>query len=217
MRLFQQHLARCFIAGIVALLPIAGIVLGIVYFEVQLSGSWLKDQGFYFFGMGLLFTLISIYLVGFVVSTFIGQLAWRVVDRLLNRLPILGNLYQTLKQLLGYGEGPNAFFQRVVFVHNRELDADQIGLVTREANEATQGHLAVFVPFAPTPTSGRLIFVEASKVRPAGMTVNEAMKWLVSIGSGFGEDSQLSLAKPGDSTTPAPDASSAQPPANSGE
>lgn len=191
MRFLQQHITKCVVAGIVALLPIVGIVLGVVYFEMQLSSSWLQDQGFYFFGMGILIAAVTIYLVGFAVSTFIGRFVWHMVDRLLNRLPILGNLYQTLKQLLGYGEGPNAFFQRVVFVRTRDFDGEELGLVTREATAGdAQGRLSVFVPYAPTPTLGRLIFVESSKVRPADMTVNEAMKGLVSIGAGFGDEEE---------------------------
>jgi uncharacterized membrane protein len=99
-------------------------------------------------------------------------------------LPLLGPLYQTLKQILGYGEGPDAVFRRVVLIAAPDLGGDEIGLVTSEAASGGSGSLlTVFVPSAPTPTTGRLILVDARQVRPVAMSVNEALKTLVSLGT----------------------------------
>ena len=184
MRFIRQHFSRCIVAGIVALLPIGGFVLMVVYLESQIANSWLKNQGFYFFGLGLVLAAVAIYLMGLVVSTFLGRWIWNSVDRLLDQMPLLGGLYQTLKQILGYGEGPDAVFRRVVMIPSRDLDGDEIGLVTNESPLEGEGQrLTVFVPSAPTPTTGRLVLVDAEKVRPIEMSVSEALKTLVSIGS----------------------------------
>ena len=67
---------------------------------------------------------------------------------------------------------------------NMPLDGDEIGLVTNETDQAGAGQrLTVFVPSAPTPTTGRLVLVDADKVRPIEMSVSEALKTLVSVGS----------------------------------
>jgi uncharacterized membrane protein len=180
---FRKHLVRCFVAGIVAILPIAGLAVTIAYFENQVAGIWLKNQGFYFFGLGLLILAVLIYLIGLVVSTFIGRWVWNRVDRLLDHMPVLGNLYQTLKQILGYGSGPGGLFQRVVLVPFQNPDRLEIGLVTVDSNEKTEGRLAVFLPSAPTPTSGRMVYIEPDKVIATSMRAGEAMQILVSMGT----------------------------------
>lgn len=179
----RNHVVGSFIAGIVALLPVVGLGITVVYFENTVAGVWLKNQGFYFFGLGILIVTMLVYLVGLTVSTFIGRWLWRRADILLDRLPVLGNLYQTLKQILGYGEGPKGLFQRVVFVSVDASDRSELGLVTREACDETSGKIVVFVPNAPTPTSGRLLYVDPSLVKPSPLTASQAMQLLVSLGT----------------------------------
>lgn len=183
MKAIRRHFSRCVVAGIVALLPIGGLVLTVVYLESQIATLWLERQGFYFFGVGLLVATVTVYLIGLFVSTFLGRWIWNSADRLLDQLPLLGSLYQTLKQILGYGEGPDAVFRRVVLIPSRDLDGDEIGLVTSEAHRSRDGRLTVFVPSAPTPTTGRLVLVDENKVRPVKMSVSDALKTLVSVGT----------------------------------
>src|SRR6185295_15474767 len=122
MKFLSQHITRCSLAGIVALLPIGGFVITVVYLEASIAGSWLAKQPYYFPGLGLLATAAAIYLIGLTVSTFLGQWLWKRVDLLFDSLPALGRLYQTLKQIIGYGEGKDAIFQRVVLIRGREPD-----------------------------------------------------------------------------------------------
>lgn len=179
----RNHIVASFIAGIVALLPVVGLVITVVYFENTVAGVWLKNQGFYFFGMGILIATIFVYLVGLTVSTFVGRWLWRKFDVLLERLPILGSLYQTLKQILGYGQGPKGLFQRVVFVSMESSNHRELGLVTREACDETAGRIVVFIPNAPTPTSGRLLYVDPQLVQASNLTASQAMQLLVSLGT----------------------------------
>lgn len=177
------HLTRCFIAGIVALLPIGGTILTIAYLESTVAGSWLAKQPFYFPGAGLLLAAALIYAVGLVVTTVLGQWMWTRLDRLLDRLPILGRLYQTLKQLLGVAEGEDAIFRQVVLVPARDTAAVEIGLVTHETVDAAgKKQRVVFVPSAPTPTTGRLLIVDESLLVPLDISASDAMKALVSLG-----------------------------------
>lgn len=179
----RQHLVTSFIAGIVALLPVVGLAITVVYFENTVAGVWLKNQGFYFFGMGILIAAVFIYLVGLTVSTFVGKWLWKRIDLLLEQLPVLGSLYQTLKQILGYGDGPKGIFQRVVFVTHESPGRRELGLVTREACDETQGRIIVFIPSAPTPTSGRLVYVEPEYIQPSSLSASQAMQLLVSLGT----------------------------------
>ena len=183
MNILSKHISRCFLAGIVALLPIGGFVFTVVYLEAMIAGSWLAKQPYYFPGLGLLATAAAIYLIGLTVSTFLGRWLWNQIDLLFDSLPALGRLYQTLKQIIGYGEGKDAIFQRVILIHSREPDGAELGLVT---NETTDAHgtrkLVVFVPGAPIPTTGRLIVIDESCTTALSVTVNDALKTLLSVG-----------------------------------
>ncbi|MEE8105142.1 MAG: DUF502 domain-containing protein [Planctomycetota bacterium] len=176
-----RHLTRCFVAGVVALLPVGGTVVALAYFESEFADTGLKDQDFYFPGLGLLAAIAAIYLTGLVVSTWLGRWFWGFFDRLLERLPALGRLYVTLKQILGYGEGEDAMFQRVVLVPGSIGGALELGLVTNRIED--DGRLVVFVPGAPNPTLGRLALIDPSDARDAGISVSAALKALVSVGA----------------------------------
>jgi uncharacterized membrane protein len=102
---------------------------------------------------------------------------------MLNNLPALGRLYQTLKQILGYGEGKDGMFHEVVLVPSRDIDAVEIGLVTNQMiDERGESKLIVFVPSAPNPTNGRMLVIESSLVHRINVPVSEALKALVSVG-----------------------------------
>lgn len=183
MTFLTQHITRCLLAGIVALLPIGGFVMTVIYLESAISSSWLAKQTWYLPGLGLVATTAGIYLIGLTVSTFVGRWLWALVDRLLDNLPMLGRLYQTLKQIVGYGEGKDAIFQKVVLVPNGENEGHELGLVTNEIDGANGAReLVIFVPDAPNPTAGRLVVIDSGAVRPVAMPVSDAMKMLLSVG-----------------------------------
>lgn len=183
MHLLTRHVSRCFLAGVVALLPIGGLVLTVVYLEATLAGSWLAKQPWYFPGLGLLATAAAIYAIGLTVSTFLGRWAWSRFDMLFDNLPALGRLYQTLKQIIGYGEGKDAIFLRVVLLKGSSPDGEELGLVTNETTDAAGlSKLIVFVPGAPNPTAGRLIVIDAARTVPLSMSVSDALKTLLSVG-----------------------------------
>ena len=176
-----RHVVRCLIAGIVASLPIGGTVLVFIYMESVLSASWLASKAFYFPGLGLLLVVVALYVIGVFVTTFLGRWIWRRLDSGLSRLPLVGGLYQTLKQILGYGGGADAIFQQVVLVPSEDTGGVQIGLVT---DRRADGKLAVFLPGSPNPTAGRLVLIEEEGLTALQNPVVDALKTLVSVGKG---------------------------------
>ncbi len=176
-----RHVTRCLVAGIVALLPMGGAVFTVVWLEGAISGSWLSKQTWYFPGLGLLLALVAIYLVGLFVTTFLGRWLWRRVDRVLERLPLLGTLYQSLKEILGYDSSRERFFHGVVAVACDE--GHEIGLVTGEApGPDGTPHKLVFVPSSPNPTNGRLVLIGADRLRRLDIKTADALRALVSMG-----------------------------------
>jgi uncharacterized membrane protein len=146
---------------------VAGLIITIAYLESTISGSGLSNMPFYFPGFGLLAAVIFIYLVGLAVTTFVGKWIWKRADGILDKLPALGRLYQTLKQILGYGEGEDAIFYEAVLVPSRDTESEELGLVTNRISGDEGGtKLVIFVPGVPNPTSGRLIVMDEASVKP---------------------------------------------------
>ena len=185
MKRMSQHLVRCLVAGVVAILPIAGLIIFINYLETTLSNSGLANLPFYFPGLGILAAALFVYFVGLTVTTFVGRWIWKRVDRLLNSLPLLGKLYLSLKQILGYGEGADAVFTGTVLVPDPYRQGRELGLVTNEITLADGSkNLVVFIPGSPNPTSGKLIIADPDSLERISMPVSEALKTLVAVGKG---------------------------------
>ena len=176
-----QHVTRCLVAGIVALLPMGGAVFSIVWLEGALTASWRDGAGWYFPGLGLLLALLVIYAIGLFVTTFVGRWLWRRADRLLESLPLLGTLYQSLKEVLGYDTGRERFFRGVVAV--RADEGYEIGFITGEAmGPDGKPHTLVFVPSAPNPTNGKLLLVDPARLQKLDVKTADALRALVSMG-----------------------------------
>ncbi len=176
----SSHVSRCVVAGIVALLPVGGALLTICWLESALA-SWRQEDWFYFPGLGLIVTLLAICLVGLLVTTFLGRWLWRVFDRAIERLPLIGMLYQSLKEVLGYDTGKERFFQGVVLVAG--VTGEELGLITGQA-EGLEGppRTIVFVPGSPNPASGRLVLLEESQLRRVDVPVADVLRMLVALG-----------------------------------
>ncbi|MCA8949274.1 MAG: DUF502 domain-containing protein [Planctomycetes bacterium] len=176
-----SHVTRCLIAGIVALLPIGGTVLSLALLESTIAESWLANQAWYFPGLGILAALALVYAVGLFVTTFLGRWLWRQLDQLLERLPLLGTMYQSLKEVLGYDSGKERFFRGVVLVPSD--GGSELGLVTGEAATPDgRMHTLVFVPSSPNPTNGRLVLVDPATLQPLDVRASDALRTLVAIG-----------------------------------
>jgi uncharacterized membrane protein len=179
----KKHFTQCFLAGMVAILPIGGLIL-ILY---KLDGAidpMLKNLGLPDFpGRGLLAGIIVIYLLGLTVTTFIGRWAWGLMDKILSHVPGLALLYNTLKQILGYGSGKDALFIRVVFIKDEAAGTMELGLVTEETKAADQPERwTVFLPGSPNPAIGRMVLVEPARCIPTTISVDVAIKALLSTG-----------------------------------
>jgi len=185
MQTLSQHITKCIVAGIVAILPIGGLILTVAYLESLISGSGLSGFDFYFPGMGLILAVVAIYCVGLTVSTFVGKWFWAAVDSMLNRLPALGKLYLSLKQILGYGEGDDAIFHETVLITSQDKVGEELGLITNTITMPDGiSKYVVFVPGSPNPTAGRLIVVDPVHARKIPASTNEALRILVALGKG---------------------------------
>jgi uncharacterized membrane protein len=137
------------------------------------------------FCVAIVLTLIA----GFFVATFFGRKLYQWFEAILKRVPLIGTIYPYARQFTDFffGDEKKQDFKTAVAVPFPMRGTYSIGFVTSEGmkslNEATQKHLVcVFVPAAPTPFSGFVIYVPREDLIPLPLSVDEAMRIIISAG-----------------------------------
>jgi len=141
------------------------------------------------FGVGIVLTVLSIFLVGMAAKSFLGRQFLRLTEHIVNKVPLVRSVYTGIKQLSDavFTSAGKESFNRAVLVKFMGEDAYAVGFVTGE----TQGEaqlltpervVNVFVPTTPNPTSGYLLMVPADKLIELHMTVEQALKMVISGG-----------------------------------
>ncbi len=188
-----------FLAGLVVVVPIA-ITIWLAWWFISLFDRWVKPLipeiynpdhylPFTVPGVGLLFTVVVITLIGALTANLLGRslIAWW--ERILDRMPVLRSIYRGSKQIVhtafsrgthnfrsvGLMEYPRPGVHVVAFIA-RELDSGELGM------EPGTPMYACFMPTTPNPTSGFLFFVRQEQVRILDISVEDAAKLVISAG-----------------------------------
>jgi uncharacterized membrane protein len=180
MNAVYRHVTLCLLTGLVTMLPIGGTV--ILVFAAENFLRPLVPARLYFPGVGLISVLVLLYLLGVTLTTFLGRWLWNRLDIILSRLPGLGMLYRSLKQILGFDAGEGALFQRVVLVPDEGTGGAEIGFVTTVEGDGEGKRLVVFLPGSPNPAQGRLLRLPTDRVLPTDWSIDQALKGLLSLG-----------------------------------
>lgn len=178
-----RALRQYFVTGLVALLPVAitvYIAYRIVVFFDQASA--LLPLKYEIPGLGLIITLVFITLFGMLVSNILGQSLVRLLEWAFDRVPVVRSIYDGVKQIIGTftKRGDRNGFQSVVLVPYPDPVSRAMGFVMNE--DVAPGRVGVFIPFSP-PTGGYLLFFNRNEVEPSALSVDEAMKLLISGGT----------------------------------
>ncbi len=163
-------------------------------------------------GIGIVIVLAILILLGMFVAGFVGRWALKTGENLLNRVPILRSIYKAIKQVFEtlFSQQSMAF-REVVLIEYPRRNVYAIAFVTGghstllEAG-AQQSVINVFVPSTPNPTSGFLLFVSPDDAVVLSMSVEKAMKMIVSGGlltpESKGEDREIESSAVSDRTNP---------------
>lgn len=144
-----------------------------------------KIIGFRIPGLGILLILVTLYLIGYLASNVIGKRFFNLVEKILNRIPIIKTTYQIGKQVsVALSLPEKQIFKRVVLVEYFRLGTLTIGFVTGTILDKANNKklLKVFIPTVPNPTSGIFVILKESKVIESGWSVEQAMKIVISGG-----------------------------------
>lgn len=132
--------------------------------------------------MGLAAFIPLLVLLGLFTRNLVGMAFFRAVDRVFDRIPLVKGLFTTFKQIAGvFGNEQGRSFKQVVAVQFPQPGTLALAFVTRD--EPDSDLVAVFLPTTPNPTSGFLLLVRRAEMEPVGLTVEEAIKLVVSGGA----------------------------------
>lgn len=182
---------RYFVSGVLVVVPIILTIVVIKFIFETVDGLLQpllqKLLGYSIPGLGIVVTFLLIILAGLLTRNFIGAEIHRLVEKLLTRLPIIRTIYSAAKQLLEAIALPSmSSFKEVVLIEYPRKDAYVICFISQKFKLEKDGQLrdfmAIFVPSTPTPISGMVIIVPAEDVIYLDMTIEEAIKYLVSGG-----------------------------------
>ena len=139
-------------------------------------------------GLGLLVLLIAVTLIGALTAGLIGRWLLQTGERVLNRMPVVRSIYSAIKQIFEtvLAQQSNAFREAVLVEYPRR-GIWAVGFITGTTKGEVQNlteeeTVNIFLPTTPNPTSGFLLFVPKSDVVPLGMSVEEAVKMVISGG-----------------------------------
>ncbi len=188
---------RYLIAGLLVWVPL-GITIWVLHALVSaldqtllvVPESWRPEAlfGFAVPGLGVLLSFIVLLLTGVVAANFVGARLIRMWEAVLTRIPFVKSIYSSVKQVSDtlLSDQGNAFRKALLveFPHAGSWTiAFQTGTpASAVASVLEEEHISVYVPTTPNPTSGYFLVVPASKVREIDMSVDEALKYIISMG-----------------------------------
>jgi uncharacterized membrane protein len=193
-----------FFTGLVITAPIAITIWATIWF-ISIFDRWVKpfvpdayNPDTYLPvrvpGFGLLFALIVITLIGALAANLVGRTLFGIWDNILQRTPVVRSIYKGSKQIFEtLFAQKGASFQKVCLVEWPRRETWSIGFISREVDggmvglEAGRAMYAVYVSTTPNPTSGYVFFCDVDDVRLLNISVEDALKLVISMGLVFPE------------------------------
>lgn len=185
------------LTGLLVLGPIGltAIVLRWIFnFFDGFLGPYLKEYvEWYVPGMGIILTIVAVYLIGLLASNFIGKKSIQIFERILARIPLVKNVYSTAKSIFqAFSLQGKSSFKKVVLIQYPRKGLWTLAFVTgTTTGDDGEEYHSMFVPSTPNPTTGYVIFIKKSEALDTRFTVEQGLKLLISGGMVLPE--QMSL------------------------
>ncbi len=197
-----NKIRKTFFAGILVLAPIT-LSIYILYFLFNFLDGILKETIINILirrfgekniitaipGLGILFLLALIFITGAITRNYIGRKILAVGDYIVTHIPLLNRIYIAIQEISEavFSEKRELFKKPVLIEYPRE-GCYSIAFFTQDTKGKIQDNISedvvsVIVPTTPNPTSGYLLFVPKKDVQELNMSVEEALKLVISGGS----------------------------------
>ncbi|UCG52521.1 MAG: DUF502 domain-containing protein [Candidatus Latescibacterota bacterium] len=202
----MKYLRRHFFTGLLVLTPtvITGWLVWKIFVTVDnlIAPFQKKFPLIDIPGIGFVFVLLIILITGFLASNLIGRRFIALGERLLNRLPLIRRIYNASKELSEvFLTDKKTVFQSVVLIRYPHPNSYALAFVTNRGagyfNTLVGDELInVFIPTTPNPTSGFLLMIPKGETFPVDISVEEAMKMVISGGAFTPQLLQSAAARP---------------------
>lgn len=188
---------KYFITGLLVLVPLAitlwvlNLIIGTLDQSLLLLPPSLRPESLFGFnlpGFGTILTLVIIFVTGLITQNFIGNRLLRLWELLLQRIPVVNSIYSSVKQVSDtlLSSSGNAFRKALLVQYPREgiwTIAFQTGVPGGDVRNHLDGdYVSVYVPTTPNPTSGFFLMLKREDTIELQMSVDEALKYIVSMG-----------------------------------
>jgi uncharacterized membrane protein len=192
----RRGLRRYLVAGMLVWLPILATVW-VVRFVIEAMDQTLvllpphyRPEALFGFtvpGLGILFAFVLLLLTGLAVTNLIGRHLVEYWEELLERIPVVRSVYGGVKSFTESVLSSSSSFRKVVLVEYPRAGIWSLGFITADdvaevSAKIGEPQICVFICAAPNPTSGFIIFVPRSQVIELQMSVDAAMKMIVTCG-----------------------------------
>ena len=187
-----------FLAGLLVLIPLVLTVFIIWKLFIAIDGllsgfinNMLERIGIPVtsIGLGFISVVLLIFLTGMIAKNYFGRKVIRIGEDIVTKIPLMNRIYLAIKQI------SNAFFsekrevlKKAVLIEYPRKGIYSIGFFTQDTKGEVQDRLqqdvvSIFLPTTPNPTSGFLLFVPKTEVAELDMTIEEALKLVISGGA----------------------------------
>jgi uncharacterized membrane protein len=191
-------LRRYFISGLLVWIPIWVTLLVIHFILSLLNNAYIALPkrfqldtylGFHVPGIGVVVTLLIIFITGMIVANFLGKRLVALWDGIVGKIPLVRSVHAGVRQVLQsiFTPGGKSFRKVLLLQYPRKglwTIAFQTGTGGEEVNHCMGAEevVTVFVPTTPNPTSGFLMMARKEDVVELDMSVDEAFKFVISLG-----------------------------------
>ncbi len=185
----KDFFRKYFITGLFVIIPVWATyyvlsgLLGVI--DGMLGDLPQQFTGIRIPGMGIITLILFILIVGMFSANFLGKRIVEYGDRLLQKVPLVRGVYTTTKQIMQTFSVQHNF-HGVAMVEYPRKGCWSVGFMTGEMQGeylgSTGRFVSVFVPTTPNPTAGFILILPEAEVRKLDMTVEQGMKFIISLG-----------------------------------
>ena len=187
------NMKKYFLTGLLIWIPIVITiwVLGLIVNTMDQTLLLLPDEWqpkMHIYGLGMLLTLVVIMLSGLLASNLLGQRLLTLWEGVLRRIPVVNSIYGGVKQVSDTLLAPGGqAFRKALLVQYPRQGSWTVAFLTGKpggdvANYLQGDYVSLYVPTTPNPTSGFFLMMPAADVIELDMTVDEALKYVISMG-----------------------------------
>ena len=187
MNSITQNFRSKLFAGIATLLPLylTFFVIKFLFLTLEeMSAPMLTKLGVEIPGLGIILTVVLIFILGVLVTNFLGRKIFNLGERIVKKVPIVNMIYTTLKQITDtFTKGSTEAFEGAVYIQYPRTGLWTMAFISGESRTkegVPDYHL--FVPTTPNPTSGFFLMIPQADAVSTGMSVEDGLKTIISGG-----------------------------------